>query len=223
MTPHQIESRAGRRWLTVLVATAAVAAAVATAAAPARAQDPVTTAADHGRIIGSDKATVWMLIVSDFQCPFCRQWHHDTWPALRREYVNTGKIRVAYINMPLAMHANARPAALFAMCASVKNKFWQVADQLFDTQDKWKDLADPWPFFDGIARSVGLAGKDLRTCADDKPIQSIVDADRMRMARAGAISTPTFFIGQSKIEGALPLAEFRQAIDGELRRAGRRP
>ncbi len=200
-----------------------VGALLATAPLAARGQDSVVFAADHGRILGSEQATVWMLIVSDFQCPFCRQWHHDTWGTIRKEYVNTGKIRVAYINMPLAMHPNARPAALFAMCAAAKGKFWPVADRLFDAQDKWKDLADPWPFFDGIARSVGLDAKALRACANDKPIQSMVDADRMRMARAGAISTPTFFIGQTKIEGAVPIAEFRQAIDGELRRGGRRP
>jgi protein-disulfide isomerase len=121
------------------------------------------------------------------------------------------------------MHRNARPAALFAMCAAVKGRFWQVADQLFATQDKWKDLADPKPFFDGIARSVGLSPAEQRTCADSKPIQSMVDADRTRMARAGAISTPTIFIGQSKIEGALPIGEFREAINGELRRVNARP
>lgn len=206
--------------LTALIALGALMAAAPT---PAHPQDSVVTAADHGRILGSEKATVWMLIVSDFQCPFCRQWHHDTWGTLRKEYVNTGKIRVAYINMPLAMHANARPAALFAMCAAARNKFWPVADRLFDTQDKWKDLPDPRPFFDGIARSVGLDAGELRACAESRPIQSMVDADRTRMARAGAISTPTFFIGQAKIEGAVPIAEFRQAIDGELRRSGRRP
>ncbi|MEA3247143.1 MAG: thioredoxin domain-containing protein [Gemmatimonadota bacterium] len=218
-----LSARSARRLSRVAATLILLAAAAGPALAQPQALDPEITAADHGRILGSEKAPIWMLIVSDFQCPFCRQWHHDTWPTLRKEYLNTGKIRVAYINMPLAMHANARPAALFAMCASVKGRFWQVADQLFDAQDKWKDLADPWPFFEGIARSVGLDGKDLRTCAEGKPIQSMVDADRTRMARAGAISTPTFFIGQSKIEGALPLAEFRQAIDGELRRAGQRP
>lgn len=204
---------------------AVVAALFLAVAPPAAAQglDPIVSAADHGRILGSEKASVWMLIVSDFQCPFCRQWHHDTWNTIKREYVNTGKIRVAYINMPLAMHANARPAALFAMCASARGKFWPVADRLFDTQEKWKDLPDPRPFFDGIARAVGLDAKELRTCAEGKPIQSMVDADATRMARAGALSTPTFFIGKARIEGALPIAEFREAIDGELRRGGGSP
>ncbi|MCC7194591.1 MAG: thioredoxin domain-containing protein [Gemmatimonadaceae bacterium] len=204
------------------VAAALLAAAPALLPARAQAPDALVAAADQGRILGSAKAPVWLLIVSDFQCPFCRQWHHDTWSAVRQEYVDTGKIRVAYLNLPLSIHQNARPAALFAMCASSRGKFWQVADRLFDAQDKWENLKTPAAYFDGIARAVGLDPTEMRACVASKPVQSLVDADGQRMARAGATATPTFFVGQTMIEGAQPIAAFRQAIDAELRRAPQR-
>jgi protein-disulfide isomerase len=181
--------------------------------------DPTIAAADRGRITGSEKATTWLLVVSDFQCPFCKQWHDQTWEAIRKEYVATGKIRVAFLNYPLSIHPNARPAALYAMCASADGKFWQVADRLFATQNAWKDLRDPGPYFDGIVRAAGLNVEKIHACTTGPAIASMVDADQRRMTRAGTMSTPTFYIGQGKIEGAVPLAEFRQALDAALRGA----
>src|SRR5687767_8420659 len=96
--------------------------------------DPTIAAADKGRIAGEDAAKTWVIIASDFQCPFCRQWHSESYKALVDEYVRTGKVKVAYINYPLGQHQNAVPTALAAMCASAQNKFWQYHDALFNTQ-----------------------------------------------------------------------------------------
>ena len=176
----------------------------------------VVAAADRGRISGAESARVWVLVVSDFQCPFCRQWHRDTWEPLRREYVANGKVRVAFMNFPLGQHPNARPAAVAAMCASAQGRFWQFADLVFAQQDRWKDLRDPQAFFDGLSRSAGVDLAKAKLCAGDPGIAALVDADYTRMSRAGTQSTPTFFIGRSRIEGAQPIAEFRKVIEAEL-------
>ncbi|HEY3134160.1 MAG TPA: thioredoxin domain-containing protein, partial [Gemmatimonadaceae bacterium] len=69
--------------------------------------DSNITRADLARIQGSSSAPVWVIEVSDFQCPFCKQWHDQTYPLLRDQYVKTGKVRLAYVNFPLAIHAHA--------------------------------------------------------------------------------------------------------------------
>ena len=140
----------------VVIATITTVSGAAAAPAPQLPTDSLSTAADKGRILGSDKAPIWMLVVSDFQCPFCRQWHTETWESLRKEYVATGKVRVAFVHFPLGMHANARAAAIAAMCASAQGRFWPVADAIFKAQDRWKDLKDARPYFDSLARSAGL-------------------------------------------------------------------
>jgi protein-disulfide isomerase len=183
------------------------------------APDPLVAAADQGRIIGSDQAKLWVLIVSDFQCPFCHQWHSETWEKLRREYVTTGKVRVAYVNMPLNIHPNARPTAIAAMCAGTQGKFWRYADLLFTTQSRWKDLRDPRTHIEALGKTAALDEAKFKACLGSPGVASLVDADYTRMNRAGAGSTPTFFIGASKLEGAQPIEMFRRVIDAELARA----
>ncbi|HMH86433.1 MAG TPA: thioredoxin domain-containing protein, partial [Gemmatimonadaceae bacterium] len=90
--------------------------------------DSNITRADLARIQGSASAPVWVIEVSDFQCPYCKQWHDQTYAAFRDQYVNTGKVRLAYVNFPLASHVHAWPAAESAMCAGAQGKFWQMHD-----------------------------------------------------------------------------------------------
>src|SRR6476661_5607632 len=66
-----------------------------TVAVPAIQKDSDDVKADLGRIQGSPTAPVWVIEVSDFQCPFCRQWHEETYAKLRDQFVKTGKIRLA--------------------------------------------------------------------------------------------------------------------------------
>ncbi|MEA2766837.1 MAG: hypothetical protein QOK07_3241, partial [Gemmatimonadaceae bacterium] len=77
----------------------------------AAAKDSDGIKADLARIQGNPDAPVWVIEVSDFQCPYCKQWHDETYPVLRDEFVRTGKVRLAYVNFPLAQHQYAWPAA----------------------------------------------------------------------------------------------------------------
>lgn len=172
--------------------------------------------ADAGRILGDPKASVWLIIISDFQCPYCRQWHAESWEAIRKEYVETGRIRVAYVNLPLEMHPNAMPAAQVAMCAAVQGKFWPVQDAIFRTQKAWKDLADAQPFFEKLAGDAGANVDTLRACVTSKATRPLIQGDIDRAMRAGAQSTPTFFVGGQPMIGAQPLAAFRGAIEAAL-------
>lgn len=215
--------RASRRIAALALASGL---AIATTAGTPEAQsvsDSLSTAADRGRILGSDKAPIWMLIVSDYQCPYCKQWHDQTWAAIRREYVNTGKVRVAYVHFPLGIHPNARPAAIAAMCASAQGKFWPMTDLIFRTQDRWKDLKDPRLLLDSLVRAGGLDAERHKRCMDAPSVAALVEADRIRMVRAATESTPTFYIGGTRLAGAEPAATFRRVIDAELAAAAKKP
>ncbi|MBA3657867.1 MAG: thioredoxin domain-containing protein, partial [Gemmatimonadaceae bacterium] len=126
--------------------------------------DSLVAKADRGRIEGSPSAKVWLVVVSDFQCPYCKQSHDSTFEQIRNEYVRTGKIKVAYVNFPLNSHQNAWPSAHGAMCASEQGKFWPYANALFKTQEKWAALQPPMPLFDSLAVSFGLNMKQWREC-----------------------------------------------------------
>ena len=194
--------------------------AAAAAAAPpdtgALALDPRAVRADTARIAGDAAATLWVIEASDYQCPYCRRFHEETFPAIEAEYVRTGKVRFAYVHMPLPMHANAAPASEAAMCAGAQGKFWGFHDALFDAQQELTAAQDPRPLFDGIARSQGLDQAAFARCLDDDVMQPVVMGDFERMRQAGVNSTPTFFVGNTKIEGAQPIAVFRRTIDSAL-------
>ena len=182
----------------------------------APAADSLIARADSARIQGSAGAPVWVIEVSDFQCPYCRTWHEETYGVLKREYIDRGKVRFAYINFPLPNHKNAWPAAEVAMCAGAQGKFWEVQDALFRTQDRWAPLEDPAVVFDSLVAAAGVNVPELRACTASDALRPLIQADYDRGAEAGVSSTPSFIVADQMIEGAQPIEEFRKAIDAAL-------
>jgi protein-disulfide isomerase len=185
--------------------------------------DSISTRADKGRIRGSDNAPVWLIEISDFQCPFCKQWHDETYAALDKEYVQTGKVRLAYLNYPIAqIHPNAPAAAEAAMCAAVQGKFWEMHTALFSKQQQWAKEQDPMPIFASFAVSAGVDPKSWNTCMTTHATKALIDADHQRSGSAGVQSTPSFFITNvaakttRQILGAQPVDSFRVAINAQL-------
>ncbi|MDQ6635675.1 MAG: DsbA family protein [Gemmatimonadota bacterium] len=182
--------------------------------------DSVSTAADRGRIRGAETAPVWVVEISDFQCPFCKRWHDESFAAIEKEYVQTGKVRLAYLNFPLSMHPNARAASEAAMCASVQGKFWPLHKSLFESQTRWAPQSNPTPTFDSLAVAAGVDSAAWRGCMTSHATGKLIDADHDRSTTAGVQSTPTFFIGDRKLEGAYPVDSFRVAINAAIAKAG---
>jgi len=177
-------------------------------------EDSVSAFADRARIRGAETAKVWLVEVSDFQCPFCKQWHDETFAKIDQEYVKTGKVRLAYLNFPLTrIHKNAQAAAEAAMCAGVQGKFWELHESLFQTQKNWADLKSPLAVFDSLARAAKVDPKGWNSCMTTHATAKLIQADRDRSTQSGVESTPTFFIGDRALAGAYPVDTFRVAID----------
>ena len=187
--------------------------------AAAAAKDSDGVKADLSRIQGNPGAPVWVIEVSDFQCPYCKQWHDQTYAAFRDQFVNTGKVRLAYVNFPLASHVHAWPAAESAMCAGAPGNFWQMHDALFTTQNRWETLTSPAAMFDSLAQSNGLDMKRWRSCVSSGEMKPLIEADHDRASKAGAEATPSFMIGNKILTGAQSLDELRNAIDSALVKA----
>ena len=178
--------------------------------------DSVVVAADRGRILGDSSVKTWVIIASDFQCPFCKQWHDESYRTLVDDYVRTGRVRVAYVNFPLAQHQHAVATAEAAMCAAAQGKFWQFHDALFATQQSWESLPSARAVVDSIATATGVDRAKWTACVDSGKMRPLIMADRNRSAAAGVQSTPSFLIGDRVLVGAVPMAELKAAIDSEL-------
>ena len=189
----------------------------ATAAGAAEAvNDPLVMRADSGRIRGNKASKVWMIIASDFQCPYCKMWHDTSDMTIRREYVDNGKVRLAFINFPIGSHQNAVPAAEYAMCASAQNKFWEMHDAIFEAQERWSAQANPTAIFEQIAAPTGVDMNALRACVSEHKMRPMIEADREKAARAGVRATPSFFIGNQVLEGVQPASELRKVLDAAI-------
>jgi protein-disulfide isomerase len=186
-------------------------------APPVAATDSLTARADAARIQGSPTAPVWVIEVSDFQCPFCKTWHDSVYGALRKEFVVPGTVRLAYVNYPLPNHANAQPAAEAAMCAGAQGKFWQMHDGLFDAQGVWALMPNAAPAFDSIARAKGVDVAEMRRCIGSGATRALIQADAERAQESGVQATPSFIIGGDVlVRGMEPIETFRRAIAQKL-------
>ena len=139
-------------------------------------------------------------------------------PALEREYIRSGKVRFTFINLPLtSMHRNAMAAAEVAMCAARQGKFWPVHDRLFQRQPKWGEQQDPTAYLLALADSAGVGHALLAACVARHATRPAIEADTAAAHRAGAHTTPTFYIEGGLIEGAAPLEVFREVLDSVYR------
>lgn len=167
---------------------------------------------------GSATAPVTVYEMGDFQCPACREFAVHTMPALDREYVRTGKVRFIFINLPLTeIHPNAVIAAEAALCAARQEKFWPMHDLLYRHQPEWAPLPEPRAALVALGSRAGLDRTRLGECLTSGATRREVEQDAQRARRAGARSTPTFYIEGGLLQGAAPVAVFRQVLDSVYR------
>jgi protein-disulfide isomerase len=198
-------------------APAGAAAARTTAGTPT---DSISVLADRGRIRGNPQSAFWIIEASDFQCPYCRMWHDSAYAPLLTDFVDPGKARLAYLNFPLNIHPNAMPAAEAAMCASVQDKFWPMHDSLFTSQPRWEGLANAVPIFDSMAAHIGVTMPAWRDCVSRHLTRPLIEADYSRLQSSGVRSTPTFFVGDQRVEGFEPYSFFRKVVAAQLTKQG---
>jgi protein-disulfide isomerase len=168
--------------------------------------------------VGKKDAKVVVVEFADFQCPACGAFYPDMKKILS-EY--DGKIYYIYRHFPLPMHKNAMKAAEAAQAAGTDNKFWQMHDQLFESQTEWSEVEDPTTLFAGYAKSVGIDSEKFKKALAEGAHLPVVQKDIQDGIKAGVNSTPTIFVNGKKVEGAVTIQDVgvkvRAAIDSELK------
>jgi protein-disulfide isomerase len=203
------------------VCTLTLAAALAAASVAAQQQSSTATTT---RAKGSASAPITVYEMSDFQCPYCRRFALETFPALEKEYIAPGKVRWVFVNYPLtSLHANAVAAAATAVCAARQGAFWPMHDLIFEYQETWAPLKEPGPFFVSLADSLGISKPKLVECVKSPSTEEEIRYEAVGAERAGATSTPTFYIEGGLMPGAHPLPVFRQVFDSILAAKSTRP
>ncbi len=156
---------------------------------------------DGFQMLGSKNAPLTIVEFTDYQCPFCQRFHVTTFPELKKNYIDTGKLRFYSRDLPLDFHANAMQAAQAARCAIEQGKFWELRTVMGANPDKldMDHLA-------GFAADLKMDVPKFRACITSGKYKQPVQTDVMEAMKIGANGTPTFVLGKSTADG----------VEGEL-------
>lgn len=179
----------------------------------------------EGYLLGSPSAPVEVIEFADFECPACGQYATLTEPDVRTRLVNTGQVRVRYIDYPLPMHRNTWDASLAAACANDQGKFWQMHDALFANQDRWNGEATSRPRgpIGELAKSVGLEMTKYNACMEADTHRAKIQAHLAEAEKRKISSTPTFVFNGTVVPSALPYDAFKKYVDEAAKAAPARP
>ncbi len=172
--------------------------------------------------LGKADAPVTIVEVSDYQCPYCKRFVDNTLPQIKKEYIDTGKVRLVFKDLPLSFHKNARKAAQAAHCAGDQNKYWKMHDVLFQNARR---LEQEHLF--GYAKIIKLDQNKFITCLNSEQHLATIDFDAKQANQVGLTGTPSFVIGKTNessikgevVRGAQPFARIKAVIEKQLQLA----
>jgi len=163
---------------------------------------------DDDPALGPADAPITIVEFSDFNCPYCRRFHLETFSELMASYPD--QIRFVYRDYPITS-AESFVAAQAANCAGRQGAYWEFHDSLFRG-----DLGLGAEAYRTYAERLGLDAEALAACVQAGGERTEVESDARDAAALGVSGTPTFFINGIPLVGAQPLSQFRSVIDGEL-------
>ena len=151
--------------------------------------------------MGSKDAPLTMVEFTDFQCPFCQRFHVSTFSELKRQYIDTGKLRFVSRDLPLDFHPNAMQAAEAGRCAGEQGQFWAMRDLMNANPDRLDlNTLVSW------ALQLKLNVNGFRACVESQKYKNAIQGDIQVAQKIGANGTPSFVVGKSTPDG----------VDGEL-------
>ena len=167
---------------------------------------------------GQSNAPVTIVEFSDYQCPFCSRHVTQTLPQLVKNYVDTGKLRYVFRDLPIeSIHPQAIKAAEAARCAGDQDKYWEMHDKIFANQKELQPAK-----LREYAKAVGVAEPAFDACMSEGKYAKAVARDVEQANTLGIRGTPTLIVGKSDgdkvkdavmIRGAHPLSVFTAEID----------
>ncbi|OGN09451.1 MAG: hypothetical protein A3C61_01250 [Candidatus Yanofskybacteria bacterium RIFCSPHIGHO2_02_FULL_39_10] len=173
---------------------------------------------DDDPSLGNKNAKVTIIEFSDYQCPFCRTFWKESFGQLKKEYIDTGKVRLIYRDYPLSFHPMAMPTAQATECADEQGKYWEMHDKVFAEQEKLGQGTVQFTVqnLKQWASEIGLNAANFNQCLDSGKYKTEVDKDFNDGSAAGVTGTPSFFINGRLTVGAQPYSVFKSIIEEEL-------
>ncbi|MBO6755278.1 MAG: DsbA family protein [Roseibium sp.] len=166
------------------------------------------------KTLGADDAPVTIIEYASMTCGHCANFHTRTYPDIKKDYIETGKVRFIMREFPLDPVATA--AFMLARCAP-EDKYFDIIDIMFDQQRSWAFTDNPYNSLLNFSKQIGFTQESFEQCLTNQGLLDAVNAVRDRgSSEFGVNSTPTFFINGDKHPGALSFDEMAKLIDDQL-------
>jgi protein-disulfide isomerase len=168
-------------------------------------------------ILGDPSAPITIVEFGDYQCHQCFNWFHNTKPELTRDYIETGKVNLVFVDLAF-LGSDSPKAAQASYCAEDQEMYWDYHDLLYASQEStidggWADSERLKAF----AFSLGLDMELFESCLDSGKYSKRVQYNIQQAREHGVRGTPGFFIvgpdGQQQLGGAQPFSVFKQILD----------
>ena len=173
-----------------------------------------SNASDSLVVLGSDKAIVKIKVFSSLTCPHCANFHIKIVPEIKKEYVDTGKVQLIFIDFPLDQ--GAFNASKLLHCLDKKKQI-AFLDIIYETQTKWtnaSNLNDINKNLKKIVKNLGISSVQFDKCLIDEDISDKILNGRIDANRKYSInSTPTIVINEKKLEGSVSFKNIKKKIE----------
>jgi protein-disulfide isomerase len=182
----------------------------------ASAAPPTTAQALADRILGDPNAAVTIIEYSSFTCSHCRQFHVEILPKIKKNYIDTGKVKLIYRDFPFDQMGLL--ATVMARCAPPE-RFFSFVNVLFQQQGKWSRSKEPFKALSQIGKLGGLNPSDFEACLKNQAlVDGIVEKRLDGQKKFDVKATPTFIIdGDHKIVGSQPYEDFDKILSKKVK------
>jgi len=161
--------------------------------------------------LGRKDAPVTIVEYASLTCPHCRKFHLDVLPTLKRDYIDTGKVRyVLRAEFPIGKQSGLATVAL--RCAPA-DKYFALYDKFMTQQASWvSQEVRPDPIFK-VAQQVGMTRAQFDSCRENRGMIAAINGIKERGRTLGIIGTPNFFIDGKLVKTAIGIKEIRERVD----------
>ncbi len=161
--------------------------------------------------LGDPNAPVTLVEFADFNCGYCGKWTQETLPLIDEKYIQTGKVRMAYVHYPI-LGADSMAAAEGTECAARQDSFWEYHNLLYTKQGVGFTPAN----LIQTAGELGLDTTRFEECLTDFPDRALLENDIRLSQVMGVRGTPAFLVNGVPLAGAYPYEDFERIIEGIL-------
>lgn len=170
-------------------------------------------AAYYEFVLGNPNAKVTVVEYASVTCPHCAKFFTESFPMLKKDYIDTGKIKYIYRDLPTPPRELSFAASQLARCVP-NNKGLNMIEMLFKNQEAW--MSAPDTTLRGYAQLAGMSSADFDACMKNEAIyKDLTQAVERASSVYKVESTPTFFVGETKVAGE-EYAPLKKAIDKAL-------